>query len=222
MSFIRILKNFISNFIKLTFLYPIFYKKVGKINSIVPPNFLSSKGIIVEKNVIFQNWKIFKSIGNFTFIGKNTYIENCQSIGSYCSISFDVKIGLKNHNLHTISTSPFFYKKSKGWVEKDNLHNRNPVIIENDVLISSNVLILEGVKIGNGSVVAAGSVVNKDVPPYSIVGGVPAKVIKYRFDEKTINKLITSEWWTYDSEKIKELKKDFDNPNDFLEKLIKF
>ena len=90
------------------------------------------------------------------------------------------------------------------------------------MVISSNVLILEGVKIGNGSVVAAGSVVNKDVPPYSIVGGVPAKVIKYRFDKKTINKLITSKWWTYDSEKIKQLKKDFDNPNDFLEKLIKF
>ena len=107
-------------------------------------------------------------------------------------------------------------------IKKDISQNRNPVIIENDVLISSNVLILEGVKIGNGSVVAAGSVVNKDVPPYSIVGGVPAKVIKYRFDEKTINKLISSEWWNYDSEKIKELKKDFDNPNDFLEKLIKF
>ena len=215
-------KNKTINYLKLNLLYPFYLKKVGSVRSIVPSYFFQSRGLIIEKNVVFQNWKIFKSIGNFTFIGKNTYIENCQSIGSYCSISFDVKIGLKNHNLHTISTSPFFYKKSKGWVEKDNLQNRNPVIIENDVLISSNVLILEGVKIGNGSVVAAGSVVNKDVPPYSIVGGIPAKVIKYRFDEKTINKLITSEWWTYDSEKIKELKKDFDNPNDFLEKLVKF
>lgn len=215
-------KNKTINYLKLNLLYPFYLKKVGSVRSIVPSYFFQSRGLIIEKNVVFQNWKIFKSIGNFTFIGKNTYIENCQSIGSYCSISFDVKIGLKNHNLHTISTSPFFYKKSKGWVEKDNLQNRNPVIIENDVLISSNVLILEGVKIGNGSVVAAGSVVNKDVPPYSVVGGIPAKVIRYRFDEKTINKLITSEWWTYDSEKIKELKKDFDNPNDFLEKLIKF
>ena len=215
-------KNKTINYLKLNLLYPFYLKKVGSVRSIVPSYFFQSRGLIIEKNVVFQNWKIFKSIGNFTFIGKNTYIENCQSIGSYCSISFDVKIGLKNHNLHTISTSPFFYKKSKGWVEKDNLQNRNPVIIENDVLISSNVLILEGAKIGNGSVVAAGSVVNKDVPPYSVVGGIPAKVIRYRFDEKTINKLITSEWWTYDSEKIKELKKDFDNPNDFLEKLIKF
>ena len=215
-------KNKTINYLKLNLLYPFYLKKVGSVRSIVPSYFFQSRGLIIEKNVVFQNWKIFKSIGNFTFIGKNTYIENCQSIGSYCSISFDVKIGLKNHNLHTISTSPFFYKKSKGWVEKDNLQNRNPVIIENDVLISSNVLILEGVKIGNGSVVAAGSVVNKDVPPYSVVGGIPAKVIRYRFDEKTINKLITSEWWTYDSEKIKELKKDFDNPNDFLEKLVKF
>tara|TARA_B100000989_G_C19448752_1_gene430738 strand:- start:18 stop:683 length:666 start_codon:yes stop_codon:yes gene_type:complete len=215
-------KNLTINFLKLNLLYPFYFKKVGSLRSIVPSYFFQSRGLIIEKNVVFQNWNIFKSIGNFTFIGKNTYIENCQSIGSYCSISFDVKIGLKNHNLHTISTSPFFYKKSKGWVENDILLNRNPVIIENDVLISSNVLILEGVKIGNGSVVAAGSVVNKDVPPYSIVGGIPAKVIKYRFDEKTINKLISSEWWTYDFEKIKELKKDFDNPNDFLEKLTKF
>ena len=215
------IKNKLGTFLKLNFIYPFKYKKVGRLSSIVPPDFLQSKGLIIERNVIIQDWEKLAEIGNYTFIGKNTYIENCSSIGSFCSISFDVKIGLRNHHLKTISTSPYFYRKSKGWVKKDNSPVEDPVFIGHDVLISSNVVILDGVTIGTGAVIASGAVVNKNVPPYAIVGGVPAKVIKYRFDDKTIKNLLESKWWQMEEGMLKEKWKDFDNPNEFLKNIKK-
>ena len=83
-----------------------------------------------------------------------------------------------------------------------------PVIIGNDVWIGRNAIIMDGVEIGSGAVVASGAIVTKDVPPYAIVGGVPAKVIRYRFDEQTIERLIESRWWDY--------------PDEFIENELKF
>jgi len=219
MNSLIFIKNKLSTYFKLKFIYPIKYKKVGRLSSIVPPKFLQSKGLIIEENVIIQDWVMLKEIGNYNFIGKNTYVENCSSIGSFCSISFDVKIGLRNHHLKTISTSPYFYRKSKGWVKKDNSPIKDPVVIGHDVLISANSIVLDGVSIGTGAVVASGAIVNKNVPPYAIVGGVPAKVLKYRFDKETINNLLESKWWLNDEDILKELWQYFDNPNEFLKKI---
>jgi len=97
----------------------------------------------------------------------------------------------------------------------------NPVTIKNDVWIGANAIILRGVTIGNGAVIAAGAVVSKDVPDYAIVGGVPAKVIKYRFNEEEICILNKSEWWNWSDEKVKELKPLFRNKNLFFEFLKK-
>lgn len=80
--------------------------------------------------------------------------------------------------------------------------NREKVIIGNDVLISLNVIVLEGVTIGNGAIIGAGAVVTRDVKPYEIVGGIPAKHIKFRFDPDTINKLQSEKFWDWDKEKI--------------------
>lgn len=212
-------KNKLSKFLKLNFLYPIMYKKVGQLKSIVPPIVFESAGISIAENVVFHNWNDFCHIGNYTFIGKNTFIDNCKSIGSFCSISFDVKIGLRNHNINTISSSQYFYKKYKGWVIEDNFSQENSVIIENDVLISANVVILDGVKIGTGAVIGAGALVNKNIPPYAIVAGVPAKIIRYRFDKETIKLLIESKWWINDKKVLKKLSKYFDNPIKFLKNL---
>jgi len=95
---------------------------------------------------------------------------------------------------------------------------KGDIVIGNDVWIGYGVTILSGVTIGDGAIVAANSCVVKDVPPYSIVGGVPAKVIKYRFDDETIGKLLKIRWWDWDEQKIRDSVKDMPNPKLFVEK----
>ena len=144
-------------------------------------------------------------------VGKNTYFGNNvilteSKIGRFCSIGDNVKIIAAQHPIDTfISTSPLFYTQNtllKTYIKREKypnfkyvLNTNFKVIVHNDVWIGSNVLILGGVIIGNGAIIAAGSVVIKDVEPYSIVGGVPAKHIKYRFDSHTILTLETYKWW---------------------------
>lgn len=139
----------------------------------------------------------------------NTDIENAE-IGKFCSIADNCRIGMSGHPLQYISTSPIFTEKRNAlqqcWIEKDFFEHKSLdelVIIGNDVWIGSHVLIKGGVHIGNGACVAAGAVVVKDVPPYAIVGGVPAKVIRYRFSPEVIGKLLELEWWNFDESKLK-------------------
>lgn len=145
-------------------------------------------------------------IGNYSYIGKGTIIHNT-TIGKFCSISDFCVIGLPNHSLSTLSTSPLFTKVHNGtksvWVDKDVPHEPVNVRIGNDVWIGYRVIIPSNVTIGNGAVIAAGAVVTKDVPPYAIVGGVPAKIIKYRFNKEVIEKLLELRFWDKPDEEIK-------------------
>jgi acetyltransferase-like isoleucine patch superfamily enzyme len=145
-------------------------------------------------------------------------ISYCKSIGKYCSISFDVKLGLAPHPLDYISTSPLFYSKRRGLIPESTFHenDRGFVTVGHDVLISANVIVLAGVNIGNGAVIGAGAVVNKDVPPYAIVAGVPARVIRYRFSPDEIEKLQKSEFWNSSPEKLLTFKQSFNNVPEFL------
>ena len=206
---------------RLYFLYP--YKYSSSIfRSIVPKKVLQSKSSTIQSNIIFHNWKDNYLFGDYIFIGSNTFIDNCSKIGSFSCISMNVKIGLENHNLKTISTSPFFYKKNKGWVLNNNTLESNIVVIDEDVLISSNAIILNGVKLGVGCVIGAGAVVDKDVPPYAIVGGVPAKIIRYRFSDEIIKLLIESKWWNLNVDVLKSMHEYFDNPQLFLQNIDQF
>lgn len=190
----------------------------SKIHSVLPVEVeaLVGKGVQVAENVHISS--DLKSLGKNVYIGWDTRISQCESIGNFTSISNGVKIGLINHALDHISTSPYFYAKRKGWVEQDTFPEEggSQVVIGHDVLISAGVIVLKGVKIGTGAVIGAGAIVTKDIPPYAIAVGSPARVVKFRFDEALVERLLRSEWWNLDDEKLKSLKLHFNDPEKLL------
>jgi acetyltransferase-like isoleucine patch superfamily enzyme len=142
------------------------------------------------------------SYGNPTVVewGDNTKAV----IGKYCSIAPEVTIFLGgNHHTRWVTTFPFpaFWQMENRCPQKTSYSNGN-VTVGNDVWIASGVLILSGITIGDGAVIAARAVVTKDVPPYAIVGGNPAKIIRYRFTKKQIKALLAIAWWDWPESEI--------------------
>ncbi len=123
------------------------------------------------------------------------------SVGKFCSIAPEVSILLgANHSLGLITTYPRSLINKNKTVSDSN--DRGDVNIGNDVWVGYRATILGSVNIGDGAIVAAGAMVVNDVPPYSIVGGIPAKIIKYRFEAEIIERLLLLKWWNWDKEKI--------------------
>ncbi len=165
------------------------------------------------------------NIGEFSYLGKHSTISNAKesTVGKYCSISHWVKIGLSQHPIDTLTTHGFIVNKKGNCPQIDNLisvseENRvrfeeklkPPVHIGNDVWIGYRAIIMDGVTVGNGAVVAAGAIVTKDVEPYSIVAGVPAKPIGMRFADisdngKLYEKLQEIRWWDFPPEVVCKL-----------------
>lgn len=150
------------------------------------------------------------NLGECSYIGEETVISNPQEtvVGKYCSISHQVYIGPTAHSLHYLTTHSFISNEENGTIDdsilvpKENLvpnefEISKPVVIGNDVWIGLRAIIMPGVKIHDGAVVASGAVVTKDVPPYAIVAGVSARVIKYRFSVDIIRELLELKWWDY-------------------------
>lgn len=130
---------------------------------------------------------------SYSYIGNNCLIQFTE-IGKFCSIGSNIQIGLGVHPLNYLTTSPVFYKKNNpigsSLVNQDLFFEEYKITtINDDVWIGNGVIIPGGIKIGQGSVIASGCVVTKDVPPYAIVAGVPAKIVKYRFKEEVIKLL---------------------------------
>lgn len=156
-----------------------------------------------------------------SFCGYNCQIINCD-IGAFCSISNDVVIGGGRHPMEWVGMSPVFYEGRDSVKAKFSEHKRDPikrVSIGHDVWIGEKVLIAQGVKIGTGAIVGMGAIVTKDVAPYSIVGGSPAKLIRKRFEDEVIEKLLESKWWEFNDEKLKEYAQYFKDPKLFIKKL---
>jgi virginiamycin A acetyltransferase len=149
------------------------------------------------------------SVGEYTFIGSNSIITKSK-IGRYCSIAPNVSIGLGEHIIDRVSTSSIFYGK-----ESYNILTKGNLEIGNDVWIGTKAIILRGVKIGDGAIIGGGAVVTKDVPPFAIVAGSPAKLIKFRFSSEKISKILEVKWWEKDLEEAKIL-------IDKLENITKF
>ena len=135
-------------------------------------------------------------LGDYSYFAMNAHAANVK-IGKFCSIGPNFCCGLGIHPTDGISTSPYFYR---GTIEE-----HKSVTIGNDVFIGANVTVLDGVVIGDGAVIGAGAVVTKDIPPYAIAVGVPAKVAKYRFKKQTIMKLLDKQWWNGSEEELKRV-----------------
>lgn len=183
----------------LLYYYSKFFKKIirGKcvINSDIHKTAKVNSGATI----------VASTIGRYSYTCYDDEIVNCE-IGQFCSISDEVVIGGAEHPMSWVSTSPVFQNvkhsgPNKKFSEFD-FEGIKRTFIGNDVWIGKRAIIKAGVTVGDGAVVGNGAVVTKDVPPYAVVAGVPAKVIKYRFDDNTIQALLQSEWWDMSDEEI--------------------
>lgn len=162
---------------------------------------------------------IDSKIGNYSYVGYDSTILNAE-IGSFCSIADHVAIGNAQHPTSWVSTSPVFQNvvhsgPSKRFCKND-VEPSLRTIIGSDVWIGWNAVIKAGVTIGHGAIIGAGAVVTKDVPPYAVVGGCPARIIKYRFGQDLCQDLIESNWWDLDDLRIQSVAQYIQNPEKFV------
>lgn len=203
-------------------------KELAKIGLVTDRFALVEKEFIFERPVYITTLYVpFKTeIGAFTYL-RSCFLRAPVKIGRYCSFAPDVSVGVGKHPTNWLSTHPFqiftqdFFlpypeytsinhqQKNQDLMEKD-------IIIGDDVWVGTNVIIKDGVTIGTGAIIGAGAVVTKDVEPYAIVGGVPAKKIKMRFSHKIIERLLQLKWWEYDLSPLKN-KVDFSNVEKTME-----
>lgn len=184
---------------------------------------LIGKNVEISSNV---------SVGDFTYFNSNqnwSIIESNTVFGKFCSIAPGVIIGVGNHDYKNVTTHPIVYnkyyfdkiKKNIIQLKQNGLVDANAeTVIGNDVWIGMNANIKRGIKIGDGAIIGMNSVVTKDVPPYAIVAGVPAKIISYRFKEDEIKLLLDNPWWNLDYEQLMEKYNYLYDINDYI-KMIK-
>ena len=186
------------------------------------------KNSTFEKTSALRKFSICHNskIGKYSSVSSYTKLINV-SLGNFTVIARESRIGLGPHPTNLLTTHSIFYKNKPWgfhpeWVQKADFDENKRTIVGNDVWIGSRSIVMDGVHIGDGAIVAAGSVVTKDVPPYAIVGGAPAKIIKYRFSEEMIKRLLEIKWWNLPDEKITEVINLFHIKNPSLEDLNKY
>lgn len=160
-------------------------------------------------------------IGKYSYLAYNVWAIKAK-IGSFCSIGDGAYIGGAEHPMDWVSTSPAFENVRNSFPQKRFADLEIPLhkqtTIGNDVWIGHNAVIKQGVTIGDGAVIGSNAVVTKNVPPFAVVGGVPAKVIKFRFSEEQIQFLQEVEWWNFSDEQLSDLGYSFKDINSFMER----
>lgn len=205
------------------------YRKKVRLNGKVQ---LALNSVFEGQNVINNNSAFSGYMGWGSYMGCNSSIHG--KVGRYCSIAGNVRTVLGAHPTSGfVSTHPMFFsmikQNGKTYVTEQKFkedkyadeEKKYRIIIGNDVWIGEAAIIMSGVTVGDGAIIAAGAVVTKDVPPYAIVGGVPAKIIRYRFGQDQIDALLKIKWWDWPQEKIERLADTFDNAESFIEGNIK-
>lgn len=185
------------------------------------------KNVIKNPNIIVGDYTYYDDFETVENFEKNVkyhfdFIGDQLIIGKFCMIASDVKFIMNgaNHLTNAISAFPFaiFGNDWTNAMDNKSYPQKGDIIIGNDVWIGYNATIMSGVTIGDGAIIAANSTVIKDVEPYTIVGGNPAKIIKKRFSEEIINKLVDLKWWNWDIEKITKNVQNLSDNN--IEKLV--
>lgn len=191
------------------------YKVKSKLRGIAVKNSEIDKDAKLESGTVF----VGSQIGRFSYCGYDCYLINCK-IGAFSSISDNVSVGGGQHPISWVSTSPAFYKGrdsiSKRLAKLDFDSSDPTTTIGNDVWIGRGAYIKAGVTIGDGAVVGMGSVITKDVEPYTIVAGNPARVIRKRFDDRIIDELSKINWWYLSEKELQSNSDKFDNVRNFI------
>ena len=200
----------------------LFSKFLYKNTKILFPSFIGPDVILEGHNFIGRFCHIKRSkIGKYSYIGNSCEFSNT-NIGSFCSISNNVKIVIGSHpSSDWVSTHPLFYSTTtyvgKGFLKENRFEEYrktpNGYICEigHDVWIGASVNILQGVSIGDGAIIGTNSLVTKDIPPYSIAVGIPARIIRKRFKEDDIELLESLQWWNWEKDRIKYFARYFKN-----------
>lgn len=183
---------------------------------------VSIKNSVINKNAAVGNGAqiVNSTVGRYTYIFESKLIAT--DVGAYCSIAADCTIGGASHPIDWVSSSPVFYN-GKNCMNKNFSTNEYKTYkrtkIGNDVWVGSKCLIKGGVEIGDGAIVGMGSVVTHDIPAYEIWAGNPAKRIRKRFDDATIDKLIKLKWWDMSDDMLESIGEYFNNPDILFEYL---
>ncbi len=158
------------------------------------------------------------SVGDYSYIsGPRAYVE-AATIGKFCSIARQTTIGVSGHDYTKVTTHPMVIDPFYGFIDLPVAEaQKPPPVIGHDVWIGMNCVIHRGVTIGHGAVIASDAVVTKDVEPYSIVGGNPARHLRYRFAPDVIAALLEMQWWHWSDAELRQAIGAFDNPEDFIQ-----
>jgi len=216
------MKKVIQNLAKKLLLkfIPEFHKVLNDKNNFNLLRDTCSNSCISSKSRLYSPFTISNlELGDYSYIGKKSLI-NLTKIGKFCSIGPNFVCGYGIHPTNGISTAPMFYANntSNGFslCNESKIVEQKKITIGNDVWIGINVTVLDGVSIGDGAIIAAGAVVVSDVPDYAIFGGVPAKLIRYRFTDDQILAFKKIKWWDFDFEKLKEVESNFFDVDKFI------
>jgi len=164
--------------------------------------------VFAGRNVVNGRSRVTDSnVGRFTYFGPECRVLGA-AIGSFCSIGPRVSIGLGRHpSRGWFSTAPCFFsaynQATRTFVDSSRFEEIKPITIGNDVWIGANAIVSDGIRISDGAIIGAGAVITKDVPPYAVCLGLPAKIVRYRYDAQTVTRLINLKWWEWDEATLK-------------------